>query len=48
MRDLWFRLRCWWDGYDPTFVRSIMEADAAPPEASFDNVDDLLKYLNEE
>jgi len=25
-----------------------MEADAAPPEASFDNVDDLLKYLNEE
>lgn len=33
--------------YDPEFVKEIKEAAAAPPEATFDNVDDLLKWLND-
>jgi len=33
-------------GYDPDFVASILQADAAPPEASFDNVVDMLDWLN--
>ena len=32
---------------DPEFVKEILEADAAPNEAEFNNIDDLLKYLNE-
>jgi hypothetical protein len=46
MRQLWFRLRCWWNGYDSAFVRKVLDADAAPPESGFNNVEDLLKYLN--
>lgn len=32
--------------YDPDFVASILQADAAPPEASFNNVVDMLDWLN--
>jgi len=32
--------------YDPDFVASILQADAASPEASFDNVVDMLDWLN--
>jgi hypothetical protein len=32
--------------YDPDFVTSILQADAAAPEASFDNVVDMLDWLN--
>ena len=32
--------------YDPDFVASILQADAAPPEASFSNVVDMLDWLN--
>jgi hypothetical protein len=32
--------------YDPDFVASILKADAAEPEASFDNVVDMLDWLN--
>lgn len=32
--------------YDPGFVASILQADAAPPEASFNNVVDMLDWLN--
>ena len=34
--------------YDPEFVTSILQADAAAPEASFDNVVDMLDWLNRE
>ena len=34
--------------YDPEFVADILAADAAPPEASFDNVVDMLDWLNRE
>jgi hypothetical protein len=34
------------DEYDPDFVASILAADAAEPEASFDNVVDLLEWLD--
>jgi hypothetical protein len=34
--------------YDPDFVASILAADASEPEASFDNVVDLLDWLNRE
>ena len=32
--------------YDPEFVTSILQADAAAPEASFDTVVDMLDWLN--
>jgi len=32
--------------YDPDFVASILQADAAPPEVSFNNVVDMLEWLN--
>jgi hypothetical protein len=32
--------------YDPDFVASILQADAAPAEASFNNVVDMLDWLN--
>jgi hypothetical protein len=32
--------------YDSDFVSSILCADAAPPEASFNNVVDMLDWLN--
>src|SRR5260370_19911282 len=32
--------------YNPDFVASILQADAAPPEASFNNVVDMLDWLN--
>jgi hypothetical protein len=32
--------------YDPEFVASILQADAAAPEASFNNVVDMLEWLN--
>jgi hypothetical protein len=32
--------------YDPDFVASILHADAAAPEASFNNVVDMLDWLN--
>jgi hypothetical protein len=31
--------------YDPAFVESILQADAAPVEATFDNVTDMLDWL---
>lgn len=30
------------------FVESILKADAEPPEASFDNIDDMMAWLNDE
>jgi hypothetical protein len=35
-------------GYDADFVADILKADAAEPEASFDNVVDMLDWLNRE
>jgi hypothetical protein len=32
--------------YDPEFVAEILAADAADPEASFNNVVDMLDWLN--
>jgi hypothetical protein len=32
--------------YDPDLVTSILKADASEPEASFDNVVDMLDWLN--
>jgi hypothetical protein len=32
--------------YHPDFVASILQADAAAPEASFNNVVDMLDWLN--
>jgi hypothetical protein len=32
--------------YDPDFVASILQADTAPAEASFNNVVDMLDWLN--
>jgi hypothetical protein len=32
--------------YNPDFVASVLAADAAKPEASFDNVVDLLDWLD--
>lgn len=32
--------------YDPDFVAIILAADAAEPEASFDNVVDMLDWLD--
>jgi len=32
--------------YDPDFVKSVLQADAAAPEASFTNVVDMLDWLN--
>jgi hypothetical protein len=34
------------DGYDSAFVAEILAADAAPEEVGFDNVVDLLDWLN--
>jgi hypothetical protein len=34
--------------YDADVVMSILQADAAPPEASFTNVVDMLDWLNRE
>lgn len=31
--------------YDAAFVRKILEADAAEPEAKFDNFDAMMDYL---
>jgi len=31
--------------YDPAFVAEILAADAAPNEATFDNVVDMLEWL---
>jgi hypothetical protein len=36
------------EGYDPAFVKSILDADAALPEAVFDNIEDLLMWLEQE
>jgi hypothetical protein len=33
--------------YNPALVESVLKADAAPTEATFDNVDDMLKWLEE-
>lgn len=35
-------------GYDSEFVSSILQADAAAPEASHNNVVDMLDWLNRE
>ena len=32
--------------YDPDFVAGILRADAEPPEAQFNNVVDMLNWLN--
>jgi hypothetical protein len=32
--------------YSKEFVKEVLEADASPNEATFDNADDLLEYLN--
>jgi hypothetical protein len=32
----------------PVLVESVLKADAAPVEATFDNVDDMLKWLEDE
>ena len=34
--------------YSKEFVKEVLEADAAPIEAGFDNADDLLAYLNDD
>jgi hypothetical protein len=34
------------DDYDPDFVASLLAADAVEPEASFNNVVDLLDWLD--
>jgi hypothetical protein len=34
--------------YDPVFVDSILKADAAPVVAKFDNVIDMLNWLDED
>jgi hypothetical protein len=34
------------DGYDAEFVKTIQAADAAEPEAGFNNVVDMLDWLN--
>jgi hypothetical protein len=34
------------NGYSAEFVASILQADAAKPEAKFDNVVDMLDWLN--
>jgi hypothetical protein len=34
--------------YDPEFVASILQADTAAPEATFNNVVDMLDWLNRE
>jgi hypothetical protein len=34
--------------YNPEFVAEIKRIEALPPEATFDNVEDLLAYLNDE
>ena len=31
--------------YSKEFVKEVLEADAAPVEAEFDNADDLLEWL---
>lgn len=46
MRDLWFRLRCWWHGYDPVFVRKLIEADGRTSEVAFNDIVGLLKWLD--
>jgi hypothetical protein len=33
------------DEYDPAFVARVLAADAEPIEASFDNIEDLLAWL---
>ena len=35
-------------GYDSDFVASILQADASAPEATFNNVVDMLDWLNRE
>lgn len=32
--------------YDPEFVASLLRASESPPEATFDNIEDLLRWLN--
>lgn len=32
--------------YRPEMVKLILEANAAPVEATFDNADDMMKWLN--
>jgi hypothetical protein len=34
--------------YDPQFVKEVLQADAGSPEASFNNVVDMLDWLNRE
>jgi hypothetical protein len=41
VREIWFRLSCWWYGYNPVRVREILDADAKPPEASFNKEKNL-------
>ena len=48
MHKLWFQLQCWWYGYNPKFVREVLEADAMPAAARFDNIDDLLAWLDKD
>jgi len=31
--------------YDPVFVESVLQADAGPVEATFNNVTDMLSWL---
>lgn len=45
--SFWFRLRCWWHGYDPTFVKNVLEAAAATGNVKFNSVVDLLEWLDE-
>ena len=47
MCELWFRLRCWWHGLNPEFVRRCLEVDAMTSEAGFDDVVKMLKWLDE-
>lgn len=48
MSEIWFRIRCWWHGYDPAFVKQVLEADAKVANAGFDDVVGLLKWLDED
>lgn len=34
--------------YNPEIVRQVLAADALPPEATFDNIEDMLHWLEVE
>lgn len=48
MSRLWFLFRCWWHGYNSDFVDSILAQDRMENDGGFTNIEDLLKYLDEE